>query len=406
MAMVKSRKRNLLGQAEAHLCVAPLGYAACMVRFIHTADWQLGMTRHFLPEESQARFSEARIDAIRAIGRLAIDEDCAFVVVGGDVFETNHLERQVVVRALDAMGATPEVTFYLVAGNHDPLDASSVFRSETFTRHVPDNVVVLDGEAPVDVGESVRIIAAPWTSKKPLVDLVNRAVQSSPPFDGQTIVVGHGAVDTLSPDPSDPAVIHVDELDSAIEEGKVAYVGLGDRHSTTDVGATGRIWYSGAPEPTDFREDDPGNVLVVTLDGTRINVTRHQISRWSFLPLEFDLQASDDIGHLDGTLSGIDSKATTIVRLVLVGQLSLANKARLDSVLEHHRDLFGSLNTWERHTDLVVLPDDEDFTSLGLAGFANDALADLVEAALRDDEQAATAMDALGLLYRLAGTPS
>lgn len=377
-----------------------------MVRFIHTADWQLGMTRHFLSGESQARFSEARIETIRVIGRLAVEEGCSFVVVGGDVFETNHVERQVVVRALDAMGATPEITFYLLPGNHDPLNASSVFRSDTFTTRAPGNVVVLDGEAPVAVGDGARIVAAPWMSKQPLIDLVNHAVSDAPDHDGVTIVIGHGALDVLSPDPSDPALIRLAGLEAAIADGSVEYVALGDRHSTTDAGTTGRVWYSGAPEPTRFTEIDPGNALVVTLDGPDITVTPHRIGHWVFTELTFDLQSTEDIDDLDSTLSGVEDKALTIVRLVLVGQLSLADQAKLDAVLEHHQDLFGSLNTWDRHTDLVVLPDDDDFTSLGLSGFANDALDDLVEAARGDGHEAATAMDALGLLYRLAGTNS
>jgi DNA repair exonuclease SbcCD nuclease subunit len=407
LAFTGQRNRQVCvvtGSACSRPNVARRGYDAGMVSFVHTADWQLGMTRHFLSQESQARFSEARIEAIRAIGRLALEEDCGFVVVGGDVFETNHVERQVIVRALDAMGATPDTTFYLLPGNHDPLDASSVFRSDTFARHVPDNVVVLDGEEPVDVGDGVRIVAAPWLSKKPLIDLVNQSITEASDHDGVTIVVGHGAVDELSPDPDDPAVIRLTDLEDAIGAGRVHYVALGDRHSTTDVGTTGRVWYSGAPEPTAFTEDDPGNALVVTLDGDEVAVASHPIGLWRYRSLDFDLQGPDDIGHLEETLMAIENKATTIVRLVLVGQLSLADKAHLDSVLEHHRDLFGSLNTWERHTDLVVLPDDADFTSLSLSGFAGDALTDLIEAATADGEQAATAMDALGLLYRLAGT--
>jgi hypothetical protein len=41
------------------------------VRFLHSADWQLGMTRHFLSAEAQARFSQARIDVIKRIGEAA-----------------------------------------------------------------------------------------------------------------------------------------------------------------------------------------------------------------------------------------------------------------------------------------------------------------------------------------------
>ena len=91
------------------------------------------MTRHYLSDEAQARFSAARLDVIEQMGDLAADEKCEFVVVCGDVFESNQVERQVIVRAFEKMAATPGVTFFLLPGNHDPLDASSIYRSSTFT---------------------------------------------------------------------------------------------------------------------------------------------------------------------------------------------------------------------------------------------------------------------------------
>ena len=72
------------------------------VRFIHTADWQLGMTRHFLSPEAQARFTQARIDGIRTIGNVAREEGASFVVVAGDVFESNQLEPRTVRRTIEA----------------------------------------------------------------------------------------------------------------------------------------------------------------------------------------------------------------------------------------------------------------------------------------------------------------
>ena len=74
-----------------------------MVRFIHTADLQLGMTRRFLDEDAQARYAQARIDALVSIGELAAREDARFVVVAGDVFETNRVRPRTVGRALEAM---------------------------------------------------------------------------------------------------------------------------------------------------------------------------------------------------------------------------------------------------------------------------------------------------------------
>jgi DNA repair exonuclease SbcCD nuclease subunit len=73
-----------------------------MIRFLHTSDWQLGMTRHFLTEGAQERFSQARFDAIRTMGRVAKDENCQFMIVSGDAFESNQVDRKTTARAFEA----------------------------------------------------------------------------------------------------------------------------------------------------------------------------------------------------------------------------------------------------------------------------------------------------------------
>ena len=254
-----------------------------MTKFVHTSDWQLGMTRHFLCEEAQARFTAARLEVIASIGALAVEEGCSFVVVGGDVFESNQVERQVVVRALEAMKSTPDVTFYLLPGNHDPLDATSVFRSKTFLDNCPGNVVVLENSDPVLAGGGIEIVGAPWPNKRPLADLVTRAVTGLPSDGTLRVVVGHGGTDNLSPDPHNPALVVLADLEAAITSGAVHYVALGDRHSTTEVGASGRIWYSGAPEPTAYDEIDPGNVLIVDLGADAVTVEHRHVGTWQFV---------------------------------------------------------------------------------------------------------------------------
>ena len=51
-------------------------------RFLHTCDWQLGMTKHFFSEVVQERFVQSRFDAIRELGRIAKEEDCQFRTEG------------------------------------------------------------------------------------------------------------------------------------------------------------------------------------------------------------------------------------------------------------------------------------------------------------------------------------
>jgi len=53
--------------------------------FLHTSNWQLGITRHFFSEEVYERFAQFRFYAIRELGRIAKEEDCQFMVVYGDI---------------------------------------------------------------------------------------------------------------------------------------------------------------------------------------------------------------------------------------------------------------------------------------------------------------------------------
>ena len=362
------------------------------------------MTRHFLAGEAQARFDGARIDVIRTIGAVAVDEGCDFVVVCGDVFESNQVGRQVILRAFEAMGATPQVTFYLLPGNHDPLDASSVYTSRAFTENKPDNVAVLEEPTPLEVASSVELVPAPWFTKRPLTDLVAVACDGLEEGDAIRIVVGHGAIDTRSPDESNPALISPGSLEARIDEGLIHYVALGDRHSTTNVLQTGRVWYSGTPEPTRYGEIDPGNVLIVDLDVDRISVETRTVGTWRFLQQDWELTDDTDLDAVENWLTGIEGKDRTIVKLSLVGQISLAQKARLDNLLEHHDDLLAALEDGERRSDLAVIPDDADLSDLGLSGFAQEALDDLVKLAESNQlDLAVAARDAMALLYRLVG---
>jgi DNA repair exonuclease SbcCD nuclease subunit len=373
------------------------------VRFLHTSDWQLGMTRHFLQGEAQARYSAARIDAIRSLGDVALREECEFVVVAGDVFESNMVAERTVRRALDALATVP-CTVYLLPGNHDPLDAASVYRSGVFTESRPANVVVLEEPGVVRVRDGVEIVGAPWFTKRPLGDLVGDAVSELEADGTVRVVVGHGAVDALSPDADDPAVIRLAGLEEALAAGAVHYVALGDRHSRLPVGGTDRIHYSGSPEVTAFVEDLPGDVLVVELGAGASGgcaVTPRHVGTWRFVDLGRDVNTAADVEAVDAELTAMAGKDRTVVRTALTGTLGLADKARLDSVLDRHRETFAALYAWERHEDIAVVVDDGELTDLGVGGFVAAAVGDLATAAAEDGDAAQEARDALSLLYRL-----
>ncbi|MCQ3804330.1 MAG: DNA repair exonuclease [bacterium] len=371
-----------------------------MVRFLHTADWQIGMTRYYLEGEAQSRFSQARIDVIRRIGSLAAEERCRFVLVCGDVFESNQVERDIVIRALEAMAETPQIPFYLLPGNHDPLDASTVYRSPTFNDKRPPNVVVLNGLAPVEAAPGVELIAAPWPSKDPRADLTNRACDGLGATDGIRIVVGHGQVDRFAHSHHHPARVELEVLEGKLEAGLIHYVALGDRHSKTEAGSTGRVWYSGAPEPTNFRETDPGHVLVVSLGRDWVDVEGRLVAAWRFLSREWEVVDDSDLDSIDEWLSGMRPKERTVIRTSVAGRVTLQQRARLSDLIADHRDPMAFLGV--DYQALVTSADAADIEALGVSGFARKAVQDLGELADEGDN-AQVARDALVLLQRLIG---
>jgi DNA repair exonuclease SbcCD nuclease subunit len=373
------------------------------MRFLHTADWQLGMTRHFLAGEAQPRYSAARRDAVAGLGPLAADAAAEFVVVSGDVFEHNQLAPAVISQSLEAMRAIG-IPVYLLPGNHDPLDASSVYTSALFTAERPANVHVLDRAGVHDVRPGLQIVAAPWRSKVPTIDLVAEVLEGLP-ADGVTrVLVAHGGVDVLDPDPTKPSLIRLAGVEDALARGAIHYVALGDKHSLTEVGSTGRVWYSGSPEVTNYDdvEADPGHVLIVDLDEADsqrpVTVDAPLVGRWRFSTLNRDVNNSRDVADLDMNLDLMPDKDRTALRLALIGSLTVTDRAGLDACLDKYSRLFASLRVWDSHSDLAVIPADGEFSDLGIGGFAADAVEELMTAARADDE---TAGDALALLLRL-----
>ncbi|ORV16494.1 metallophosphoesterase family protein [Mycobacterium celatum] len=373
------------------------------MRFIHTADWQLGMTRHFLAGEAQPRYSAARRDVVAGLGALAGEVGAEFVVVAGDVFEHNQLAPQVISQSLEAMRAIG-IPVYLLPGNHDPLDASSVYTSALFKAECPDNVVVLERAGVHEVRPGLQIVAAPWRSKSPTADLVAEVLDGLSADDGVArVLVAHGGVDALDPDPTNPALIRLAVVQDALARGAIHYVALGDKHSVTEVGD--RIWYSGSPEVTNFDdiETDPGHVLVVDVDATdprrAVTVDARRVGRWRFLTLRRQVDNNRDVADLDLNLDQITDKDRTVVRLALVGSLSVTDRAALDACLDRYSRLFAWLGTWDRHTDLAVVPGDGEFDDLGIGGFAAAAVDELVATARDGDDDAQAA---LALLLRLA----
>ena len=390
-------------------------YHAAMtsITFLHSADWQLGMTRRFLGPESQAVYTADRLAAVGALGRHAVEHDARFVVVAGDVFEDNAVPRSVVLRAAEVLADFP-VPVYLLPGNHDPLDVSSVFGCADFARATSGGRVhVLDGTDPIEVEPGVELVGVPWTSKRPDPSRLPTLLDRLEPSRGLRVLCVHGGTDEVygGRTPSVEA-LPVALLEEAVSDGRVDYVALGDRHSLTRVGTGDRIWYPGSPETTAFDdvEGDPGHALVVRLDrvdGAGVDrpgctTTPVDTGRWRFLALSAEVDTEEDFRAFSERVEALPDKPRTVVKIALTGTVGVALRAAIDEQLDRWSQVFAAAYLRASRTDLVVRAEDTDFAGL-LDGYAGRAVADLVELAASPDPEAQDAGYALSLLYRLVG---
>ena len=334
------------------------------------------------------------------MGRIAKEKECQFMLVCGDSFESNQVDRKTVARAIEALKEVT-VPVYLLPGNHDPLNAASVYCSSTFIEKKPAHVHIIENTAPIQVGEGFELVGAPWLSKRPngnpIVDLLN----ALPPAGSiKRICVGHGIIDIFTPDKEAENVIAVSKLEAAISEGKVHFIALGDRHSLTKWVPATESGIPGPPNPPISAKTIQGSAKLSIWMATDVTTEEVKIGQWSFIEELVDLNTEDDVESLRKKLEDIPNRERAVVKLVLKGSLTLS----LHGVLQNHilaaKDvLAGSVINED---DLLVIPNDTDFTNLGFSGFADATVKRLREKIDQGGPEGAVARDAFMLLLRLS----
>jgi len=117
------------------------------MKFLHTADWQVGMKADFVGNASQIVRDE-RLNAGKRLIDAANNESAEFILVAGDLFEDNAVERTFIQRVVDIL-ARFHGPAYLIPGNHDPLVPGSVWDHPAWRS--AQNLVVLTEAKPVEI---------------------------------------------------------------------------------------------------------------------------------------------------------------------------------------------------------------------------------------------------------------
>jgi len=230
------------------------GHDAMPVKFLHTADWQMGMKALQAGEKAKEVRSK-RYETAGRIVELAKREAVDFVVLAGDLFEHHDVDEAVVrktVTLLDGFGSIP---VFVLPGNHDPLVAGGVWDRQSWQR-VGAHVTLLGKAKEILVSDGVAIYPSPLHQKQSAVDPTEWIPSRAPGDSRIRIGIAHGSLDLL------PERSNFPIASRRVNESGLDYLALGDWHGFLQHG---KAVYSGTMEQTNFSENDPGNVAIVKI---------------------------------------------------------------------------------------------------------------------------------------------
>lgn len=332
--------------------------------FIHAADIHLDSALHGLE-----RYEGAPVEEIRSATRcafdnlieLAIDEQAAFVLLVGDLYDGDWKDYNTGLYFVERMGRLRDagIRVFIVAGNHDA--ASQI------TKHLrlPDNVTLFSTRKPErvvldDLGVS---ICGQGFATRAVTDDIS---QGYPQGDPQLLNIGllHTCLDG-KPGHEPYAPCTVDGLRSKGYQ----YWALGHVHKREEVSQDPWIVFPGNIQGRHIREIGPKGCTLVTVDGGEIAAVEHRdldVMRWSIC--ELDVSATETVDDIyeqvrEGLQLALDAAEgrPVAVRLVLYGACSAHLKLHADRErwIQEYRALatgLGGAGIWLEKVSIKTKP--------------------------------------------------
>jgi DNA repair exonuclease SbcCD nuclease subunit len=295
-----------------------------VIKFIHTADLHLGKPFPGVGDKG-GKLREAQFNALENITATARAEGVDFVVVAGDLFDSNEVSTNLVRRAVNCMKSLAPVPFLILPGTHDLLDEGSVYRRSEFEDAGNIHVFGVHGNS-VRIGGAAVHGRANDTKQggvHPLGEL------NPDPEAAFNVAVIHAGVEIEGKSNPDDYLVSPEEIASC----GMDYVALGHWHGVNDF-STPRVkaWYSGAPEITKFSEaDGAGNALLVVLQDEGVSVQARKTGKYRWLERELDVAVHPPGGPLESEirkLAGDD----VLLRVNLKGVLPRGREIDLDAL--------------------------------------------------------------------------
>jgi DNA repair exonuclease SbcCD nuclease subunit len=299
------------------------------LKILHTADWHLGLRFPSFGEEDGTKLTRARIEAVDRLLGVAESYSVNAVLCAGDLFDSPAPEElwwKGLIQLFQRRNWRDRPVF-LLPGNHDPLQANSVWSTDhPFRRALPAWVHVVDRDNyEYPLSEEAVLYAEPCRSQAGADDLASRLPPRAPGDQRIRIGLAHGQTFDIDGYQTNFPI----GSDAAQKQG-LNYLAIGDTHAFRELPPKATpIVYPGAPEVTKFGELDAGFVAVVFFPkhGRPPIVQRQQVGRWRW--------RDEQIASLnDLDLLRAEELRDCVVRLTLTLNVSLTQLERVEKILD------------------------------------------------------------------------
>jgi DNA repair exonuclease SbcCD nuclease subunit len=298
------------------------------MRFIHTADWQIGKPfRNFGEKDGVLR--QARLAAIEAIGSLAREEGASHVLVAGDLYDNDAPSQKTLLEPLERMRNFPGVSWHIIPGNHDHHRGNGLW-DRTAAQGLPPNVVFHLSPKPSALGGHAVLFPAPLRRRSEVNDLTEWMDAAESAAGLLRVGLAHGSVTGFGAESEAKNPIAPDRAKRA----GLDYLALGDWHRTIKVNEA--TWYAGTPEADRFNSQEQGQVLLVEIEapGAPPRVTPKLTGAFRWRTATEDLAAAEDLPQLEARLRAEAGLPSLLMRLQLRGALDLTARADLAQRLQ------------------------------------------------------------------------
>lgn len=316
-----------------------------MFRFIHTADIHLDSPLRGLEAHEDAPVAEIRGATRRALENLvdlAVEEDAAFVLIAGDLYDGDWKDYQTGLFFVQQMGRLNQagIRVFIVSGNHDAASQT------TRTMPLPENVTLFSNRSPRSVELDDLNAAIHGQSYAARAVTENMALQY-PATDPGCFNIGllHTCL-TGREGHEDYAPCTIDDLRSKGYD----YWALGHVHKREVVEKDPWIIFPGNIQGRHIREAGPGSATLVTVEDGRVkDVEAREIDVLRWAVCNADLSACDTVDAVYDTvrlafeqeLDRADGRPLAL-RLVLTGRCPV------------HANLFDRMALWTEEIKAIA----------------------------------------------------